>query len=77
MTTLTIHIPDSKADFIKKLLKELDVKIESVESVESVESAKTKKENRVPNKETIKAIEDARRGKTTRITDFKAFFEKI
>jgi hypothetical protein len=74
MTTLTIHIPDSKADFIKKLLKELDVKIESVESVES---AKTKKENRVPNKETIKAIEDARRGKTTRITDFKAFFEKI
>ena len=68
MTTLTIHIPDSKADFIKKLLKELDIKVESVE---------TKKESRVPNKETIKAIEDARRGKTTRITDFKAFFEKI
>ncbi len=60
MTTLTIHIPDSKADFIKKLLKELDVKIESVESVES---AKTKKENRVPNKETIKAMKELKAGK--------------
>lgn len=34
MTTLTVHIPDSKADFIKKLLKELDVKVESVESAQ-------------------------------------------
>lgn len=60
MTTLTIHIPDSKADFIKKLLKELDVK---VESVESVESAKTKKENLVPNKDTIKAMKELKAGK--------------
>lgn len=57
MTTLTIHIPDSKADFIKKLLKELDVKVESVESVE------TKKESRVPNKETIKAMKELKAGK--------------
>lgn len=69
MITLTIHIPDSKADFIKKLLKELDVKVETKEDSE--------KANRTPNAETIKAIEEARNGKTTRITDFKAFFEKI
>lgn len=65
MTTLTIHIPDSKADFIKQLLKELDVKIE------------TTKEEHTPNAETIKAIEDARNGKTTHISDFKAFFESV
>jgi len=69
MTTLTIHVPDSKADFIKRLLKELDVKVE------------TKKENKKtghsPNAETIMAIEDAKNGKTTRIRDIKAFFESI
>lgn len=69
MTTLTIHVPDSKADFIKKLLKELDVKVEV--------KKETKKTDRTPNAETIKAIEDVKKGKTVPITDIRAFFESI
>ncbi len=69
MTTLTIHIPDSKADFIKQLLKELDVKVET--------KKESKKAERKPNAETIKAMEDAKRGKTMPITNIKAFFESI
>jgi hypothetical protein len=69
MTTLTIHVPDSKADFIKKLLKELDVKVEIKKESKEVE--------RKPNAETIKAIEDAKKGKTTPITNIEAFFERI
>lgn len=60
MTTLTIHIPESKTDLVKKLLKELDVKIE-----------------KTPNKDTIKAIEEAKSGKTKPIKDFNSFFESI
>ncbi|MFT4060638.1 MAG: hypothetical protein QM652_13975 [Legionella sp.] len=73
MTTLTIHIPDKKTSLVKQLLKELDVTIEPVV---------TKKNNHsslphLPNSETVKAIEDARKGKTKQITDFKAFFGSI
>ncbi|MFT4092357.1 MAG: hypothetical protein QM640_01865 [Niabella sp.] len=74
MTTLTIHIPDKKADLIKQLLKELDVTIE--------QPVATKKNNKIPsrhlpNSETLKAVEEARKGKTKQITDFKAFFGSI
>ncbi len=69
MTTLTIHIPDNKADFIKQLLKELDVKVETKKV--------NKKANLTPNAETIKAIKDAKEGKTTLITNVKAFFENV
>ncbi|MNK64933.1 hypothetical protein D3C87_842180 [compost metagenome] len=55
MTTLTIHVPDSKADFIKQLLKELDVKIEIKKA--------NKKTNRTPNAETIKAMKELKTGK--------------
>ena len=71
MTTLTIHIPSKKATLVKQLLKELDVKIETIAPV------KTKKLHPTPNAETIKAIEDARKGKTKRITNFKTFFDSI
>jgi len=65
MTTLTIHIPDSKADFIKQLLKELDVKIE------------TKKEGRTPNAETIKAMRELKAGKGKVFDTAKELFESL
>ena len=70
MTTLTIQVPDKKANLIKQLLKELDVKIVTPTN-EGCDLDHT------PNAETIKAIEDARKGKTKRITDLKAFFDSI
>lgn len=71
MTTLTIHIPAKKASLVKQLLMELDVKIETIAPVNP------KKLHHTPNAETIKAIEDARKGKTKRITNFKTFFDSI
>lgn len=45
MTTFTIHIPDDKAEFVKKLLQELNIKIEHDEDPVSY----------VPNEETVRA----------------------
>lgn len=71
MTTLTIHIPAKRASLVKQLLMELDVKVETTDPVPP------KKLLHTPNAETIKAIEDARKGKTKRITNFKPFFDSI
>lgn len=69
MTTLTIHIPDSKADFIKKLLKELDVKVETQKA--------TKKVERTPNAETIKAMEELKAGKGKVFNSARELFSSL
>ncbi|WAC39178.1 hypothetical protein [Pedobacter sp. SL55] len=69
MTTLTIHIPDSKADFIKQLLKELDVKVET--------KKESKKAERKPNAETIKAMEELKTGKGKVFNSAKELFSSL
>lgn len=71
MQKLTIHIPDDKASFIRHLLKELDV------TIEHVPSTKSKIASHIPNSETSKAIAEAKKGKTKKITNFKSFFDSI
>ena len=72
MTTLTIHIPDEKADLIKRLLEELDVKIEK-----SADTHTYCESDHTPNTETIKAIEELRAGKGKRFKNAEELFAAI
>ena len=66
MTTLTIQIEDGEKDFLKKVLKKLNVKI-------------LDEKNRVPNKLTQKTIDDARLGigLSEPITNVREFMDSI
>lgn len=69
MTTLTIHVPDSKIDFILKLLEELNIDVKIKEEGD--------KADHIPNAETIKAMKELKSGKLKPTKDIKAFFESI
>jgi antitoxin component of RelBE/YafQ-DinJ toxin-antitoxin module len=58
MTTLTIQIPDKKADLAKQILKELGATIIS-----------KKEKKHTPNAETVKAINELRSGKSGKVFD--------
>lgn len=72
METLTIQVPDNKVTLVKQLLKELDVRV-----TPTVSKATHKKAASIPNSKTTSSIEDARKGKTKRIANFKTFFDSI
>lgn len=65
MTTLTIQIEDKDKDLFEKLAERLDVKIISVQ------------QDKIPNKATRKAIDDARSGKITKIDNLDLFFKNL
>lgn len=62
--TLEIEIPANKEKEVIGVLKALGIKIKSSKS-------------KVPNKETINAIEEARAGKTKKITNINNFFDNL
>ena len=66
MATLTIQIPEKELKVFKEVLKKFRGKV-----VESFP------EDKVPNAETLKAIEDAKAGKTQEISDARKFFASI
>ena len=65
MQTLEIKIPDSKAKLIKGLLKELDV------------AFTVKKEKRIPNADTIEAMNELKSGKGKKFKSVKELFDSI
>lgn len=66
MQTLEIKVPDEKTPLIKALLKELGV------------SVKVKKEvQKVPNEETVAAMQELRDGKGQHFDNAKALFDSI
>lgn len=60
---LKIEIPKEKESEVIKVLKALGVKIS--------------KRSKTPNQETIKAIGDARTGKTRQIEDMNSFMDNL
>lgn len=68
MATITIEIADKDKSLFEQLAKRLNAKI-----IKSDSNVSTKK----PNAVTIKAIEDARNGKTKEITDIDEFFANL
>ncbi len=67
MATLTVQISDKDKALFIQLIKRLDAKIIKTSDME----------DHVPNAITVKAIEDARNGKTKRIEDLDAFFSGL
>lgn len=65
MQTLEIKVPDEKTPLIKALLKELGI------------SVKVKKEPKEPNKDTIAAMQELKRGKGKRFDSVDALFNSI
>lgn len=68
MATITIEIADKDKSLFEQLAKRLNAKI-----IKSDSNVSTKK----PNAVTIKAIEDARNGKTKKISDIDEFFANL
>lgn len=70
METLVINIPIKKSAFVKKLLMELGV---------IIESKTEKKSSIIPNALTVKTIEDAHKGKGIGkpIKDIKSFIDSL
>lgn len=68
MTTLTIHVPNKKASLIKRLLKELDVIIETEEDCDL---------KHTPNNATIKAMNELKTDKGTVFNSAKDLFASI
>ncbi|HET8828307.1 MAG TPA: hypothetical protein VFM79_03150 [Pelobium sp.] len=66
MTTLTIQIEETEKEFLKKVLRKLNVKI-------------LDESDHIPNKLTQKTIDDARKGKglAEPITNIKEFMGSI
>jgi len=66
MTTLTIEIPDKKAALVKQILKELGATVI------------VKKQNKkIPNPETIKAMNELKAGKGKTFNSTKELFESL
>ena len=68
MATITIEIADKGKNLFEQLAKRLNAKI--IKSDSNVSGKK-------PNAITVKAIEDARNGKTKKITDIDEFFTNL
>lgn len=67
MTILTIHIPDDKTEFVKKLLQELNIKIEHDEETS----------NSTPNVKTVQAMKELKAGKGKTFESAKELFSSI
>jgi len=65
MQTLEITVPDSKTRLVKELLTELGVSI------------KMKKGKKMPNDETVAAMEELKSGKGLHFKNVEALFESI
>lgn len=65
MQTLEIKVPDSKAHIVKDFLKELGVTV------------KVKKENKIPNAETVAAMDELKAGKGTKFNSVEELFNSI
>ena len=63
MITLTIELPEEETSIFKEFLSKINGKIIS--------------EDRVPNKETIKAIKELKSGKGVRVGSVDELFESI
>jgi len=70
MATITIEIADKDRSLFEQLAKRLNAKIIKSDSIGNVGAKK-------PNAVTVKAIEDARNGKTKKITDIDEFFANL
>ena len=67
MATITIEVEDKDRSFFVQLAKRLNARI--VKTDDNI--------TKTPNTVTVKAIEDARMGKTKKITDIDAFFSDL
>jgi len=65
MQTLEIKVPDNKTRLVKEFLKELGVTI------------KVKKEDKVPNADTIAAMDELKAGKGKKFKNVKELFKSI
>lgn len=65
MQTLEIKVPDNKARLVKEFLTELGVSI------------KIKKEPRVPNADTVSAMQELKSGKGKRFESVEELFKSI
>ncbi len=66
MTTLTIEIPDKKADLAKMILKELGATVIVI-----------KEKERIPNAQTIKAMKELKAGKGKAFNSSKELFASL
>jgi hypothetical protein len=65
MQTLEIKVPDNKSRLVKEFLKELGVTV------------KVKKEDKVPNADTIAAMDELKAGKGKRFKNVEELFKSI
>lgn len=65
MQTLEIKVPDNKARLVKEVLKEFGVTV------------KVKKENTVPNADTIAAMDELKAGKGKKFKSVEDLFNSI
>lgn len=65
MQTLEIKVPDSKTHRVKEFLKEMGITI------------KVKKGNKIPNADTISAMEELKEGKGIKFKSVEALFRSI
>lgn len=63
MATLTVHVPDEEMQLFKGLLKKLNGKVIS--------------ENKVPNKETIKAMNELKAGKGIKVKNIDELLKLV
>jgi len=65
MQTLEIHVPDSKTRLVKGFLKELGVTV------------KVKKESKIPNANTIAAMDELKAGKGKKFKSVEDLFASV
>ncbi len=65
MQTLEIKVPDNKTRLVKEFLKELGVKV------------KVKKEDKVPNADTVAAMDELKAGKGKKFKNVEELFKSI
>jgi hypothetical protein len=65
MQTLEIKVPDNKTRLVKEFLKELGVTV------------KVKKENNIPNADTIAAMDELKAGKGKKFKNVEELFNSI
>lgn len=65
MQTLEIKVPDNKTRLVKEFLKELGVTV------------KVKKEDKVPNADTIAAMDELKAGKGKKFKNVEELFKSI
>jgi hypothetical protein len=68
MATITIEIADKDKGFFEQLAKRLNARIIKDDG---------KQRAKIPNAVTMKAIDDARKGKIKKITDIDQFFAEL